>query len=118
MKDLLKSRKQCPHCHSDNVVPISTKTFICTGAGGLVGGVAAALACKDEVDGISAGPVVAGAITGAMAGLSVGKAIQKDESGKPCICLDCYRTFTSIAGVQYQNCAEGGEGMENRADNE
>jgi len=94
MKDLLKPHNRCPYCNSDNVVPITQKSFICAGAGGLVGGVAAALACKDEADGISAGPVVAGAITGAMAGAGLSKVIQKDISDKPCICLDCYRTFT------------------------
>jgi len=113
MVDILKLRSRCPYCHSDNVVPISAKTFVCTGAGGLAGGVVAALVCKDDAGGIPAGPVVAGAITGAMAGLSVGKAIQKDVPDKPYLCLDCYRTFTSVIGLQN---TKSGEDMENQAD--
>jgi len=115
MKKLFLSRYRCPFCLSENVVPASPKTFVCTGAGGLAGGVIAALACKDEAGVITAGPVVAGTVIGAMAGLSVGKAIQKDVSGKPYICLSCYKTFTPFTGLQN---TKRGEGMKNQADEE
>jgi hypothetical protein len=94
MKDVIPNRIRCPYCFSDNVVPISPKTFACTGAGGVVGGIIAALVGKGKAGGISAGSVAAGVITGAITGAGLSKAIHKNESGKPYLCLDCYGTFT------------------------
>ena len=93
MDSIKKERPECPHCLSHNAAPLSLKTLAFTGAGGLVGGLVAAAVCNDNPDGVSAGQVTAGALAGAMAGLSVGKTIQKNESGKPYICLDCFRSF-------------------------
>jgi len=91
MKDILTQRNRCPFCRSDNVVPLKPETFVCTGAGGVVGGVIAALAGKNK--GMSVWQIIAGAITGATAGLSLGKAIGKNESGSTCLCLDCFSKF-------------------------
>jgi len=93
MTNVFTSRNRCPFCRSDNVVPLNPETFVCTGAGGIVGGVIAALAGKGK--GMSAGKIIAGAITGITAGLSLGKAIRKNVSGSTCtsLCLDCFRTF-------------------------
>ena len=100
MSDLPREHPKCSFCHSQNVVSVSPKTAAFIGAGGLIGGIVGAVASKDNDNGVSAGPVIAGTLTGAMAGLSAGKEILKGEPGKPYICLDCFHSFTHVPGLQ------------------
>jgi hypothetical protein len=94
MKDLFPTQNRCPYCHSDNAVPINTKSIVSTGAGGVIGGIVAALSGKNKAGGISAGSVVTGVITGILTGAGLSKVFPKDESDKLYFCLDCCRTFT------------------------
>jgi hypothetical protein len=100
MKDLFSTKPRCPRCNSSNVVQVTPQTLACTGAGGLIGGIVAAAVSNDGPNGVTAGPVVAGALTGALAGLGLGKEIQKGKSGKPYICLRCFHAFPYFSAMR------------------
>jgi hypothetical protein len=90
---------RCPLCHSTHVTAISTRTLIFAGIGAGVGFALMAFLMlgssrdDDHTDGTCASPIVAGMLSGAMAGFSFGNPARNNADGNGYLCLDCFHYF-------------------------
>jgi hypothetical protein len=86
------------------VAPLEVKTVIFTGAGAILGAVIAALFSlfgdSERSEDEAIGPIVAGTLSGIIAGFTIGKHTQNGTANPNYFCMDCFHTFT----MENQGC--------------
>jgi hypothetical protein len=90
----------CPHCHSDHVIAINTKSILCAVVGSIIGGAITGIFAYSNDCGKK--QLVAASITGMLSGVAVGikfgqPSKSKASTEKVLFCTDCLHFFSTEA---------------------
>jgi hypothetical protein len=83
---------RCPHCGSQNILPVSKKTLLMGAAGGTIGGLLS-FAISYAMDRQPVATIILGIFSGATVGFKFGQKADKDTKDTLCFCIDCFDFF-------------------------